>query len=392
MQRLGLNAYRFSISWSRVLPEGSGRVNTQGLDFYQRLVDSLLEQGIEPFVTLYHWDLPVALDERGGWLNRDSASWFVDYAEILFRALGDRVQFWTTVNEPWVIADKGYLHGVHAPGHASSFEAPVVSHSLLQAHALAIQAYRALGRGNIGIAVNLEPQYPVSQQPDELAATTRAHAYLNRQYLDPLFFGVYPKALQEIFGEAWPGFSRADLKPIQQPIDFLGINYYTRAVIRHDPEAWPTLASPLPAPSPLKSGEGPVYTELGWEIYPQGLTDTLLWVKKRYGAIPLYLTENGAAFSDPPVTQGHVEDPLRLAYLRDHLLSAHTAIEQGVDLRGYFVWSLLDNFEWNQGYSKRFGIIHVDFATQQRTPKASAYFYARVIRTQGAALFDEAAY
>lgn len=400
MRRLGLDAYRFSIAWPRVLPKGRGGVNTRGLDFYQRLVDALLEQGIEPFVTLYHWDLPLALDEQGGWLNRDSAFWFADYAEVLFRALDDRVRFWTTLNEPWVIADRGYLRGVHAPGHANISEVPMVSHNLLRAHGLAVQAYRAWGQGRIGIAINLEPQYPASEKPEDLAATRRAHAYLNRQYLDPVFFGVYPKALHEIFGEAWTRSLEVDLKLIEQPLDFLGINYYTRSVIRHDLKDLPTRASPLPptqAPSPsiggggcgdtlTLRGEGPVYTELGWEVYPQGLTESLLWVKKRYGDIPLYLTENGAAFPDPPAAQGCVEDPLRLAYLRDHLQAAHTAIQAGVDLRGYFVWSLLDNFEWNQGYSKRFGIVHVDFATQKRTLKDSAYFYARVIRTQGVAL------
>ena len=377
MRRLGLKAYRFSLSWSRVLPQGRGRVNTKGLDFYQRLVDALLAQGIAPFVTLYHWDLPLALDARGGWLNRDSASWFADYAAVVFRALDDRVQFWATLNEPWVIADKGYLHGVHAPGHSNLSEASLVSHNLLRAHGLAVQAYRAQGRGHIGIVINLEPQYPASERPEDLAATARAHAYFNRQYLDPIFFGVYPKVLREIFGEAWPEFSEADLALIAQPIDFLGINYYTRSVIRHDPEARPTRASPL---RPSTEGD-PTYTELGWEVCPQGLIDTLLWVKKHYGNIPLYLTENGAAFPDPPVTEGRVKDLLRLTYLRDHLLAAHTVIQKGVDLRGYFVWSLLDNFEWNQGYSKRFGIVHVDFATQKRTPKDSAYFYAQVIRT-----------
>ena len=381
MRELGLNAYRFSISWSRVLPEGCGHVNGKGLDFYQRLVDALLRRGIQPFVTLYHWDLPAALDDRGGWLAPDSASWFADYARVMFRALDDRVRFWTTLNEPWVVADAGYLHGVHAPGHADLFEAPLVSFNLLRAHASAVDAYRAEGRHQIGIVVNLEPKYPASDRPEDVAATARARAYMNRQYLDPVFFGTYPRALHEIFGEAWPGFSETDLAEIRKGIDFLGINYYTRAVTRDDPTALPTRAASV-------RQCGSTYTELGWEVYPQGLTDTLLWVSRRYGGLPLYVTENGAVFADPPVARGALVDLPRLDYYRAHLRAAEAAIRNGVNLRGYFAWSLLDNFEWAWGYSKRFGIVHVNFQTQERTPKASACFYSRVIRTKGDALYE----
>jgi beta-glucosidase len=381
MQALGLNAYRFSIAWSRVSPEGRGRVNPPGLDFYQRLVDTLLAHGIQPLVTLYHWDLPAALDDQGGWLNRDSAAWFTDYAQVLFRALDDRVKFWVTLNEPWVIADAGYLYGVHAPGHASPFEASRVSYNLLRAHASAVQAYRAEGRHQIGLVVNLEPKYPASQRPEDLAATSRAHAYMNRQYLDPVFCGAYPQVLAEIFGSAWPALAAADLNQIRQPIDFLGINYYTRSVICDDPTA-----------SLIHTGRvhqnRSTHTAMDWEVYPQGLIDTLRWVRNRYGDLPLYITENGAAFYDPPVVSAPVEDPLRIAYLRDHLRAVHSALRNSVNLRGYFVWSMLDNFEWNYGYSKRFGIVHVDFATQQRTPKASARYYARIIHTRGAILSD----
>lgn len=384
MPQLGLQYYRFSIAWSRVLPTGRGQLNPAGLDFYQRLVDSLLEHGIQPFVTLYHWDLPAALDEQGGWLNPDSAGWFSDYAEVLFRALDDRVHFWVTLNEPWVIAHEGYLCDTHAPGHASPFEAPRVSHNLLRAHARAVQAYRAVGRHQIGLVVNLEPKYPASPQPDDLAATRRAHAYINRQYLDPVFLGRYPAALADIFGEAWPAPSAEDLAAIRQPIDFLGINYYTRAVHRHDPQVWPLRAGRERQPRST-------HNELDWEVYPQGLTDTLHWVKRHYGDIPLYITENGAAFYDPPTVAGQLDDPLRVAYLRQHLRAIHTALREGVNLRGYFVWSLLDNFEWSFGYARRFGIVHVDFATQQRTLKASAHFYANVIRSRGGILFADAA-
>ena len=382
MRELGFNAYRFGIAWHRILPEGIGRVNQKGLDFYSRLVDTLLECGIRPMITLFHWDLSAALDDRGGWLNRDSASWFAEYARVAYRALDDRVDLWTTLNEPWVVTDGGYLHGVLAPGHRNLYETPIASHNLLCAHASAVEAYRAEGRHQIGIVVNLEPKYPASDRIEDLEATARADAYINRQYLDPIFLGRYPAEMREVFGEAWPEFPGADLDHIRRPIDFLGINYYTRKVTRHDPTAPPVCAGGVPQ-------RQATHTETGWEVYPQGLADCLLGVKQRYGDIPLYVTENGAAFYDPPRTEDLVDDPLRIDYLREHLKVAHQVIQEGVDLRGYFAWSLLDNFEWSFGYSKRFGIVHVDYATQRRTLKASARFYAEVIRTQGAVLSHE---
>jgi beta-glucosidase len=378
---LGLNAYRFSIAWSRILPAGRGAVNPKGLAFYDRLVDALLAHGIAPVVTLYHWDLPAALDDQGGWLNRDVANWFAEYAQVMFRALDGRVQMWATLNEPWVVTDGGYLHGLLAPGHRNLFEAPLATHNLLRAHAAAVQAYRAIGQHRIGIVVNLEPKYPASERPEDLAATARAEAYMNRQYLDPVFKGSYPDALREVFGEAWPVFPDADLAQIRQPIDFLGVNYYTRNVTRHDPAALPVQASGV-------RQHRNTHTETGWEVYPPGLTDTLTWVRERYGDFPIYITENGAAFYDPPRADGGIEDPLRVKYYRDHLRAAHDAITSGVDLRGYFAWSLLDNFEWSLGYAKRFGLVHVDYETQQRTPKASARFYSKVIRTHGAVLWE----
>ena len=380
---LGVNAYRFSIAWARVLPDGIGRVNQAGLDFYSRLVDALLERGIRPMATLYHWDFPAALDDRGGWLNRDSADWFAEYARTAFRALDDRVELWATLNEPWVTTDAGFLHGAHAPGHRSLYEPPRVAHNLLRAHAAAVRAYRAEGRHQIGLVVNLEPKYPATDRPEDVEATRRAEAYMNRQYLDPVFHGRYPEELRGVFGEAWPDFAPAELEEIREPVDWLGINYYTRAVCRDDPAA-------LPVREGKVKQARHVHTEMEWEVYPQALTDVLLWVKERYGNVPLYITENGAAFYDPPTAEGGVvEDPLRAAYYRDHLRAAHRAMRQGVDLRGYFAWSLLDNFEWGEGYSKRFGIVHVDFETQKRTPKRSARFYAEVIRSRGEALGSE---
>jgi beta-glucosidase len=384
MSELGLNAYRFSVAWGRILPEGKGRVNLKGLEFYSRLVDALLEKNIAPSVTLYHWDLPAALDNRGGWLNRDIAGWFADYAGVVFDALGDRVGMWATINEPWVVSDGGYLYGKLAPGHRNLFEAPIASHNLLRAHGRAVQAFRAskAAHGRIGIVVNLAPKYPGSDSAADIAATARSDAYMNRHYLDPVFFGRYPKEMKEIFGEAWVDWPARDMKQISQPIDFVGINYYTREVIQHDPEQ-----------SLMKAGavhqEGFIHTETHWEVYPPAFTRILLWIKERYGDIPVYVTENGAAFYDPPAAiDGVIDDPLRVDYLRGHLRAVSAAMQGGVQLRGYFVWSLLDNFEWSHGYSKRFGIIHVDYETQERTIKSSGRYYADVIRTRGRSLND----
>ncbi len=382
MGQLGLTAYRFSIAWPRVLPGGTGKVNPAGLAFYERLVDTLLEHGIEPMATLYHWDLPAALDDRGGWLNPDIARWFAEYAQVMFRRLDGRVKLWATLNEPWVVTDGGYLHGKLPPGHRNCFEAPIATHNLLRAHAMAVSAYRAEGKHSIGLVVNLEPKYPASPRAEDLAATARADAYMNRQYLDPVFLGAYPGELEEIFGEAWPRWPEEDFALIRQPLDFLGINYYTRNVTRFDPDAWPLRAAGVRQTQAT-------YTETGWEVFPRGLTDVLVWVKERFDNPPVYITENGAAFYDPPAVTGDpLSDPLRVDYLRGHLLAVSDAIQAGCDVRGYFAWSLLDNLEWSHGFSKRFGIVHVDFETQRRTPKTSARFYSQVIATHGSSLND----
>ena len=380
LRALGLGAYRFSLAWGRVMPAGTGAVNERGLDFYRRLVDALLAAGIAPVATLYHWDLPAALDDRGGWLNDDAASWFADYAEVCVRALGDRVALWATLNEPWVTADGGYLHGLLAPGQRSAFAAARAAHQQLRAHAAAAAACRALVPGKLGIVVNLEPKHPASECAEDHAAATRADAYMNRHYLDPLLLGSYPEELAEVYGEAWSDDFAAEAAALRTPLDWLGVNYYTRGVVRHDPAAWPTGAARVPQ-------RHATYTETGWEVYPAGLAETLLWVRSRYGAMPLYVTENGAAFYDPPSpVDGRVDDPLRVAYLREHLRAVAEAIAAGADVRGYFAWSLLDNFEWSHGFSKRFGIVHVDYATQRRTVKASGRFYAEVVRSGGEAL------
>ncbi len=380
MRELGLQSYRFSLSWSRVLPEGTGRVNKAGLDFYDRLVDGLLAAGIQPWPTLFHWDLPQALDERGGWANRDCAEWFADYARVVCARLGDRIDHWMTLNEPWVVVDGGYVFGVHAPGKRDLALAPLAAHNLLRGHGLAVRCLRAEARGQVGVVVNLEPKDAASDRPADREATRRADAYMNRWYLDALVKGRYPDEMRDIFGANWPTFPADDFALITEPIDFLGLNYYTRSVNRADAAAVPVGAAPVRQP-------GAVYTETGWEVRPESLREVLGWIKARYGDLPVYITENGAAFADPRADQdGRVADRPRVDYFRGHLSAVRDAIADGVDVRGYFAWSLLDNFEWACGYAKTFGLVQVDFATQERTIKDSGRFYRDVIASNGLAL------
>lgn len=384
MRQLGLQAYRFSLSWSRILPEGTGTVNGPGLDFYERLVDALLDAGIQPTPTLFHWDLPAVLADRGGWGNRDCAEWFADYAGIVFQRLGDRVRRWTTHNEPWVVVDAGYVHGTHPPGVRDLSVAPLATHNLLRGHGLAVQNFRAECSGEIGIVVNQEPKDAATDDPDDLAAARRADAYMNRQFLDPILLGSYPDEMAEIFAARWPDFPAADFAQISQPIDFVGVNYYTRSVNRHDrsPDAAPVHTAQVRQP-------GALYTEMEWEVRPRSLYELLLRLKKLYGDIPLFITENGAAFPDPqPDEDGRICDPLRTEYLRTHLQALRDAVADGAAVRGYFAWSLLDNFEWTFGFSKRFGLVGVDFATGERHLKDSALFYRDVIATNGEILND----
>jgi beta-glucosidase len=392
MRELGLGAYRFSIAWGRVLPEGTGAVNERGLDFYRRLVDALLAAGIQPVATLYHWDLPAALDDRGGWTNPDVAGWFADYATTCVRALGDRVALWATFNEPWVTADGGYVAGVLAPGQRSPYAAARAAHQQLRAHAAAVAACRALVPGKLGLVVNLEPKHPATPREADRAAAARADAYMNRHYLDPALLGRYPEELPALYGSAWSERFDAEAAALRTELDWLGINYYTRSVVRDASPSTKTgeaLAVPheaLTRAARVRQRQA-THTETDWEVYPDGLAETLRWVRERYGPLPLYVTENGAAFYDPPVaSEGVVDDPLRVAYLRAHLRAVRDAIASGVDVRGYFAWSLLDNLEWAHGFSKRFGIVHVDFASLRRTVKASGRFYAGVVASHGTAL------
>ncbi len=376
---LGLNAYRFSVSWSRVLPTGTGTVNPAGLDFYDRLVDELLAHEIAPFVTLYHWDLPQALEDAGGWPVRATAEAFGDYAGIVAGRLGDRVRSIATINEPWVAADHGYRTGMHAPGRSDPFAAIAAAHNLLVAHGLGMQAIRsAAPRTSAGIVLNLAPIHPASNHPLDLEAAAAEHNWLNRWYLDPLVGRGYPEAPAWAAGHARADIRGGDMELIAAPLDFLGVNYYSRNRARS-----PILPPLGPAGDPVER------TGIGWEVYPAGLGEILDFVVARTGALPLFITENGAAY---PVSESEpARDPARVSFLRRHLAVAHQALERGVPLRGYFVWSLLDNFEWAQGYGPRFGVVHVDYETQERRIRDSGRFMGAVARSGRLPLDDETA-
>ena len=379
LKTLGIPAYRFSISWPRVLPAGRGAVNARGLDFYNRLVDALGEAGIEPVVTLYHWDLPAALQtDLGGWAHEDLPLLFADYAEVMFRRLGDRVRFWLTLNEPWVVTVAGYLEGEHPPGVRDRVLAYRVCHNLLRAHAHAVDAYRATraSAGAISLAINATYSHPATNASDDSAAAERAMQSFAGWFCDPPYVGDYPPELRSRLGGLLPQFSDEETRLLRGSMDFIALNYYTSDVVRHTPGVGPLDFEVLPQPRRTK-------TEMGWPIVPEGLTELLGWLSDRYRGLPLFVTENGAALHDQPDTQGFVDDQARIAYLRDHIAAVARARAAGVDVRGYFVWSLLDNLEWSHGFSKRFGIVRCDHATQKRTIKASGYWYADLIARGG---------
>jgi beta-glucosidase len=385
MAGLGVGWYRFSLAWPRLLPEGGGALNEAGLDFYSRLIDTLLAKGIRPWVTLYHWDLPQVLQDRGGWPERDTAERFAEYAAAVHARLSDRVKHWTTLNEPWVSAFVGHATGRHAPGMADGEAALRAAHHLMLGHGLAIEAMRAQDGGDCeyGITLNLHPVDAASDDPADADAARRADGLSNRIFLDPLLRGSYPADLLEDVRDVSDGghIRDGDEQRIHVPLDFLGINYYFRSVVRKGagdrPSEW------VGQEDIEKVSRGLPRTEMGWEIDADGLYDILARVHRDYPGTPLYVTENGAAFADEKGPDGAVHDPRRIEYLDAHFRAAHRAIADGVDLRGYFVWSLLDNFEWAFGYSKRFGLIHVDYETLERTPKDSARWYAEVTRANG---------
>jgi beta-glucosidase len=389
MADLGLRAYRFSVAWPRVQPQGRGPARARGLDFYRRLVDCLLERGIEPWVTLYHWDLPQALQDQGGWPSREVAGRFADYAALVYDALHDRVSCWTTLNEPWCSAFVGYASGRHAPGVRDGAAAFRAAHHLLLGHGWALQAMRAISADNrLGITLNLYPVAAATDAAADLDAARRIDGLQNRLFLDPILHDAYPaEVLRQIDPIAGLDHIHAqDQAVIGTPIDLLGVNYYQRHVVAAgppdratDPEAaaYPSAEDVLFVPQ-----DGP-RTANGWSVDASGLLDLLVWLHRSYPPVPLAVTENGAAFDDYADPEGRVHDGERVRFLEEHFRAAHQSLAQGVDLRGYFVWSLLDNFEWEEGYSRRFGLVHVDYPSQRRLLKDSAHWYREVIQRGG---------
>ncbi|MDQ0302726.1 GH1 family beta-glucosidase [Ancylobacter polymorphus] len=378
MGDLGFKAYRFSLAWPRVMPDGTGPVNAAGLDFYDRLVDRLLAQGIQPMACLYHWDLPQALQERGGWHNRDMANWFADYARVAVQRLGDRVKPWAMLNEPSVHAIFGHGFGNHAPGLTGWDSYVKAQHHQNLAQGTGIAAVKGLHPDlKLGTVLSLQPIYPASSEPADIAAAARFDACWNTINLDPLFHGRYPALFTEAFA---PLVQPGDMETIRAPLDFLGVNYYGPSYIKHDANAFLGQASwgALPPDTPQ--------TLLGWPISAQGMVEVLARLRDTYGNPPVFITENGACYEDPAPVDGVVADPERTEYLRAHLVAAGEAIAQGCALKGYYVWSLLDNFEWAEGERRRFGVVRVDFATQQRTPKQSARYLASLMKAQGGAV------
>ncbi|WP_229399940.1 GH1 family beta-glucosidase [Micromonospora okii] len=371
MRDLGLGSYRFSISWPRIQADGTGAPNQRGLDFYRRLVDGLHERGISPMATLFHWDLPQALQDTGGWENRDTAYRFAEYAEVLFRHLGDRVPVWLTINEPKTVVQNGYLEGHHAPGFQDPQAAYLVAHHLQLAHGLAVRALRATGAGRIGPALNLHPCYPADDSAEAARAARLHDGYENRLYLDSILKGSYPA---DVLADLGPdsrmarGIADGDLEIVASPIDLLAVQYYTPYYVDGEGgtvSRWPT-------------------SQADWQqIYPDGMYDILTRVTRDYGPVPLTVTENGLPQADVLAADGTVDDAGRISFLRDHMAAAHRAVGDGVPLESYHVWSLLDNFEWAEGYEQRWGLVYVDYPTQRRVLKRSAHWYREVIRANG---------
>ncbi|MGC1239580.1 MAG: GH1 family beta-glucosidase [Acidimicrobiales bacterium] len=374
MRELGLGAYRFSIRWPRILPDGTGEVNEKGLDFYDRLLDELLAADIEPFLTLHHWDLPAALQRRGGWSNRDVASWFADYVDVVADRLGDRVRNWITLNEPFVVAEQGHLVGAHAPGIRNIYATGHAIHHQLLAHASAWHVLKsAYPQSQVGIALHNAAVYPATEALADVEATERANAWHNYPlFLEPLVNGRYPASLEDRLAPYLPKGYEDDMDGLRIEPDFAGVNYYSGYLVRNDTERWLGFES-VPEPAAPR-------TEMDWIVRPDGLRDILMETDRRYKLKSLYVTENGAAFEDV-VVEGEVDDAERLEYLKEHIAATLAARAEGVPVRGYFVWSLFDNFEWGRGYAKRFGIVHVDFTTQERLVKASGRWYSELARS-----------
>ena len=372
VQACGFDSYRFSTSWARIMPDGRN-INEEGLDFYDRLADAICARNLKPNLTLYHWDLPSALSDIGGWANRDTPERFVDHTNAVIQRIGDRMEAVSTINEPWCVAWLSYFLGHHAPGLQDIRAAARAMHHVLLAHGLSAQSIRSVGNSKLGIVLNLTEAQSVSTDPADLVAKERLDGIHNRWFLDAIIKGVYPEDILKELGKYMPTDFEEDMKLISAPIDWLGINYYTRGIVASDPSTpWPS----------IKNVDGPLEkTQMGWEIYPDGLKNLLVRLSRDYtGKLPLMITENGMASADQ-VKNGSVCDGARSDYISAHLGAAKAAIDAGVNLQGFFYWSLLDNFEWAFGYGKRFGLVHVDYETQRRTPKASYHDWAASLKS-----------
>jgi len=371
MKWMGVDAYRFSIAWSRILPAGQGSINKAGLDFYDRVVDGALDRGIEPWITMYHWDLPQALQELGGWTNRAIVEWFEEYAHVLTTRLGDRVKHWMTVNEPLCSAWIGYLYGDMAPGITDLRAALNASHHLLMSHGAATHVTRSnVKHAKVGVVINVTPAVPATNSDSDRHAAYLADGFDNRWFLNPIFGQAYPADIIETIGKS-PEIHSGDMSLISQPIDFLGVNFYFRQTIAADSQG-----SPLPIREIHR--DNVKRTAMGWEIHAPAFEEILMRIHREYNPKEIYVTENGSAWNDK-VIGGDINDQDRIDYLQSHLNAMFSAQRQGVPIRGYFAWSFMDNFEWAYGYEKRFGLIHVDYKTQKRTPKKSAYFYRNLL-------------
>ncbi len=380
MKEMGLNSYRFSISWPRVLPSGRGTVNAAGIEFYDRLVDELLAHRIQPLITLYHWDLPAALQmELGGWAHPDIAPIFADYAELMFKRLGDRVSMWLTLNEPWCSVDGGYFNGGHAPGAKDRRTGYRAGHNLIRAHAYAVATGRTLlpKSAKLSFALNTAYFWGATNSREDSAAADRALLNMAGWFGDPMWYGDYPAVMRERLGDQLPAFSEEDARLLRKSMDYIAINYYFSERVRHAPgQGFGMDIEPVAQPERK-------HTAMGWPITPDGFAPLLRWLDQRYGHLPLYVTENGGAFDDEPDANGYVNDQNRIEYYDQHLRAVKSAMDDGVDVRGYFAWTLMDNLEWSLGLSKRFGLIRTDFSTLKRTPKASARWYSQFIREGG---------
>ena len=376
MSELGVKSYRFSIAWPRILPNGKGDVNSAGLDFYDRLVDELIAHDIEPMATLYHWDMPQALDDEGGWLNRESADHFAAYTDVVSRKLGDRIKFWGTINEPICTAMLGYYLGMHAPGHEDKTmkEMNVALHHLLLGHGKAVRVLRQnIADARVGAIINIYPVYPASDSDEDKAAAERFYMYHNHWFTGAMYTGKYPKLGMELFADVAPPIQPGDMEIISTPTDYIGLNYYSRLVVAHNETA------NLPMKVEIVKPQDAEYTAMDWEVYPDGLHDVVERVYREYKPKEIFIVENGCAVNDVISDDGKVHDPQRVSYLRRHLQTLNKTIAEGIPVKGYYVWSLMDNFEWSHGYAKRFGIIYVDYKTQKRIPKDSYAYYQKVI-------------